>query len=182
MNTDPSPYLLSTEMTPPIISARRLVMVSPRPVPSIFRLRCRSNRWKPEKRFSISSLWMPIPVSFTASVSRMPAETASPLTDSVTLPSSVYFTALVSRFMMIWRIRTSSPIRQSGVSSSTLMITSSPFRSARYSTIFTTSFNTVLSLYSPSTSCILPDSILEKSRMSLTRERSDSPARLMFQE
>ena len=169
-------------MRPPIISARRLAMESPSPVPSTVRFRCSSNRWKSSNSFFKSSSLMPIPVSFTEKVRTVPFSTLSPRTENVTLPFSVYFTALVKRFMIIWRILISSPMRQSGVSLSTFIIKSRPFCSARYRIMFTMSFNTLRSLYSLATNCIFPDSILEKSRISLIRERRASLARLIFSE
>ena len=65
VNSDPSPYLLSTWMVPPIRSSRFFVMASPRPVPSIVFVCCVSTRWNFANSLSMSSGLMPIPVSDT---------------------------------------------------------------------------------------------------------------------
>ena len=65
-NVDPLPYSLSTCSFPPIISRSPVTMDNPSPVPSILRLRFSSSLEKDSNSFFISSLRIPIPVSFTS--------------------------------------------------------------------------------------------------------------------
>ncbi len=105
---------------PPISSARRLLIASPRPVPPYLRVVDESaceNDWKSRL---IASADRPMPVSRTANVTsdfalrdRLRASTVS-----TTSPSSVNLTALESRLSRICRRRVTSPTIASGTSPS----------------------------------------------------------------
>jgi hypothetical protein len=109
---------LSTHIRPPISSARRLLIARPRPVPPYLRVVLESaceNDWN---RRPMPSALRPMPVSRTANVSAdRPVACAVPDRQH-DLAASVNFTALASRFRMIWRSRVRSPLIAAGTSPS----------------------------------------------------------------
>ena len=109
-NAEPSPYLLSTERLLFISLSIPSTIDIPSPVPSIFLFFFSSRRWKDWNSLSISSSLIPIPVSLTSTKSSLSLFLrASSLIVRVTVPFSVYFTALVSRLTITCFILTSSP-------------------------------------------------------------------------
>ena len=105
----------------------------------------------------------------------------SKLTAKVTLPFSVYLTALVSIFVMTCLILTSSPSRLFGISLSISSFSASPLSSALVRIILTRSLITEESSYSTGIISILPASILEKSSISLTNPSRLEPAVLILE-
>ena len=79
------------------------------------------------------SFLMPMPVSVTVKIRfTLPSAAVPPhWTESVTEPSRVYFTALLSTLMRICFTRTSSPMSSAGTSGATLTRKSRPFSRAR---------------------------------------------------
>lgn len=113
---DPRSSSLSTKIVPPISSTSCLQMARPSPVPPYLRLMdgCSWEKdWK--SRFSLLSA-MPTPVSRTENSSRYSGEAGSGmfLTDKVTLPRSVNFSALPTRLTIIWRSLLGSVVTMSG--------------------------------------------------------------------
>ena len=160
-----------------------LVIASPRPVPSMLLVFLRSRRSKGSKRRSISSGRMPMPVSVTQTLKRIESDIlSSSFIMNSTRPASVYFTAFVSRFVIICLTRISSPSKTDGSSGSMLNTSSSPFASARNCTRLYRSTTTDLTEYSSFSMLSFPFSILEKSRMSLIMPRRLSPAFRIFSE
>ena len=176
----PTPYSLSTSIVPSISSIREWVIASPSPLPSTVLFLSTSNLLNLSKRESISSGFMPIPVSFTLRTRRIPFSCSIPLSESVILPSCVYFTALFKIFTITWRILISSPKSLSGIVSSMSNCSFRAFCCAFKFTILKTSLSTEDRSYSASCISILPDSILEKSRISFIRESSVLPALSIF--
>ena len=101
-NVEPIAYLLSTSSLLFIMARSLQTIEIPRPVPSIWRLRFSSIRLKDSKSLPRSSSLIPIPVSATSKRS-LTSPSVAPLflTRRVTLPVSVYLTALVRRFNTI---------------------------------------------------------------------------------
>ena len=153
------------------------MMLMPRPVPSMARFLFSSIRLYGEKRFSISSSFMPIPVSRTVK-QRLICDSSvfSAKTDRFTSPVSVYFTALVSRFITHCLIRISSPTSRCGICRSTLTLNFKPFFSARLLITFTRSLIREDRSYCTGMISILPSSTFERSRMSLISESKVFPA------
>ena len=152
-------------------------MLMPRPVPSIVRFRFSSIRSKGAKSFFMSSFLMPMPVSFTLTCSfTWCSSSFSGVTDSVTDPVSVYLTALVRMFVTTCLMRISSPIITCGSSCPALTISCRPLSDARFRIMLIRSFSTDAGSYSTGMISILPASILEKSRMSLTMPSRLPPA------
>ena len=156
-------------------------MDMPSPVPSMFRFFSSSSLAKDSKSFSISSFRIPIPVSRTdTNIRSLLSGIFFPVITSVTLPFSVYLTALVSRFMITWRMRTSSPNSVQGSELSTSSTKSSPLFLARSDMELTRSLIMDERSYFTSTSSILPSSIFEKSKILLISESSVRPDDWMF--
>ena len=150
------------------MASRDRVMFIPRPVPSTLRFRLLSILSKAVKSFAMSSSFIPIPVSSTATFRMtVPTSVFLPSIFRVKEPFSVYFTALVRRFVMIWRTRTSSPESTEGRVGSISVLNSSFLSSARFLIMTIRSFMMEMVSYSTGTISIFPASILEKSRMSL---------------
>ena len=156
-------------------------MDMPSPVPSIFLFLVSSSLAKDSNSFSISSLRIPIPVSRTETFNRyFSSSLTSPEIVRVTFPFSVYFTALVRRFMITCRIRTSSPKSSHGIVLSTLSTNSRPFFFARSKIELKRSLIINETSYFTGTSSIFPSSIFEKSRILLISDRSVLPADLIL--
>ena len=178
---DPTPYSLRTFRLEFISSSSSFVILIPRPVPSIFRFLFSSMRSKDTNSLSISSGLIPIPVSVTETISWIAESPASfQSTFKITLPSSVYLTAFVSRLIITCFRRISSPNNRYGISSATIALNSRRLLTALISIILMTSVSTFATSYSTGSISILPHSILEKSRRSLTSDRSVVPASRMF--
>ena len=145
------------------------------------RLRFSSIRSKALKSFEISSSLMPIPVSLTLNFSQIELSSrCSKSTDKVTVPFSVYLTALVKMFVTTCLILISSPKSTLGIFSLAFVTSCNPFLSARGLIILTKSFKTELSAYSTGIISILPASILLKSKMSFTILSREFPALRKF--
>ena len=100
-NVDPFPSSLSTPILPPIISANRLDIANPRPVPPYLR-EVEVSTWEKDlKSLFIRSSGIPIPVSDISNL----RVTSSSLSFSIvtritTSPSFVNFTAFPARFII----------------------------------------------------------------------------------
>lgn len=115
-NVLPAPGRLSTPTVPPIASASRRQMASPRPVPPYRRV-VEASAWaKGSKSRSAVAGSIPTPVSVTSKRTVTPAAVGWPATParSTTSPDEVNFTALVAKFNRIWRSRPTSPRRAVG--------------------------------------------------------------------
>ncbi len=147
-------------------------MFMPSPVPSILWFRSSSIRSNSAESLGRSSSLIPMPVSSTSNVSTAVSPVLRPPTRSHTFPSCVYLTALVRIFVSTWRIRTSSPYRREGIlwSTSTSSLTFLSF--ILWDAIFARSWIRLLISYSTGTISIFPESILEKSRISLISDSS----------
>ena len=160
-------------MVPPINSSSCLLILRPRPVPSMtrfFSLSTRRNAWN--SSFT-SSLRIPIPVSSTEILRRtVSASTRSLFASNVTEPSGVYLMAFDNRVRTICLIRISSPYSIDGISEAMLTFNSRFFSCARIQIIFTRSLNNEPVSYCTGTISILPESILDMSKISLIKAKS----------
>ena len=121
---------------------------------------------------------MPMPVSrtvrwYTRASGR--SEAAAADAEITISPVSVNFTALLSRFSRIWRMRLASPTAVSGVSGAMSYATSRPFVAATGPIRSTTDSMLARRSNGARSSSMRPASILEKSRMSLMIESRASP-------
>src|SRR5262249_16220816 len=97
VNVDPTPRRLSTVRSPPSPRAKRLEIASPSPVPRPARATGGAGRGNSSKIRPSSSDPIPTPVSETRILRRPSAAAARTAIE----PSSVYFTALLSRLRRI---------------------------------------------------------------------------------
>ena len=126
--------MLSTFSSEFIMCRSCLLIERPSPAPSMLLLRDMSSLSKGTKSLSISSAFIPMPVSSAVirSLTLLPSLFFSVhFISRVTFPFSVYFTALVRRFVTICFTLSSSPLRPLGIVLSMLKIRSSPLASAR---------------------------------------------------
>ena len=113
--TEPFVYMLSTVISPPIRSISCLQIDRPSPVPSILLISELSAREKLSKMRSITSFFMPIPVSATETVIlHLLSDILSALAVSVTLPSFVYLAAFTRIFKSTCFILLGSPHKTDG--------------------------------------------------------------------
>ena len=181
MNVEPLVYTLLTLISPPISSTSCLTMLSPSPVPSIWRFFVSSTRLNALKIYGIFSFFTPWPVSSTEYQTRtLFNDRRSHLTERVTEPSLVYFTALFSRLIKTCFTRTSSPQSILGMEASTCRRNSSPFSLALIHIMLTISEKSAPVSYVTFTISILPDLILDRSIMSLMRVSNILLAPWMF--
>ncbi len=113
----PCPGLLLSEISPFIISVRRLLIASPSPVPPYFRVLCPSDCVNDSNIFSVASGAIPIPVSSTSKSSVYHAELSCCILHfalSFTYPFSVNFSALPIRLNRTCLSRISSRSRLLG--------------------------------------------------------------------
>ena len=96
-------------------------------------------------------------------------------TRTSTPPTSVNLTALPTRLTSTCRSRPGSPLTTAGTPGAVSALSSSPLSRAGWARSPTTSSSTVRTSKSVSSRRILPASIFEKSRMSLTISRRASP-------
>ncbi len=131
---EPRPGCDSTPMLPPIRSTMRLQITRPRPVPPYRRVVLASAWLKARNRRSALPSGMPMPVSATSKRNSCWVR-PSPrrLTDSVTEPRSVNFTALLSRLVSTWRRRTGSPRTARRTAGSICRVRRRPLLSAGFS-------------------------------------------------
>ena len=169
----PWPGSLSTPISPPMSSARRLLMARPRPVPPNLRVVDVSAWVKDWKSLPRCSAVRPMPVSVTLKRTRAASSPFSTRPAAMTIsPFWVNLTALPARLSRICPRRRGSPTRFTGTSGSMRKSSSRPFSStltvSRLARLSMTSsrWNSVFSMSS------LPASILEKSRMSLMMRSS----------
>lgn len=181
LNAEPAPYSLRTLIEPPIISASRLLMLSPSPVPPYLRVVEPSAWVKGWNSRACCSGVMPMPLSSTSnSSSTQSGPAACTRQCSRTWPLAVNLIALLVRLVSTWPSRIGSPTSRSGTASATSTRYTSPFSRARYPATVATVLNTSRSEKSIRSMSILPASIFEKSRMSLMMPRSDIAARSIF--
>ena len=168
-NCDPWPRVLCTPMLPPIMPSRRRQIASPSPVPPNSRVVEPSAWEKCSKILAWAAGARPMPVSSTAiHTMASPLARSCNVTRTTTSPSCVNLTALPTRLAITWRSRNGSPCSASAASGGTnCAASSSPLACAGCANIASTSSTTSTRLKSTASSCRWPDSILEKSRMSL---------------
>ena len=150
-------------------------MTSPNPVPPYLRVVDVSAWVKGWKSLSICSLFIPIPVSRTENCNvTWLSDCSISSVESTISPCSVNLIALSHRFTKTWPSLSASPSRKEGT------------RESRFKSTSRFSFSWVLTIMMLSTlsrasvkskfTCSMsrfPDSILEKSRMSLMTPRRD---------
>ena len=130
---------------------------------------------------ALSSSLIPCPLSCTDIYSDTSLSVlAAILIVSLTYPSSVNFTALLRRLIRICRILNESPYSIFGRSASISNTRSTFFSERRERNIIPKSLNMDIGSYSPSKSSIFPDSIFDKSRISLIIPRRALPEFLIF--
>ncbi|MNX90639.1 hypothetical protein D3C86_1226970 [compost metagenome] len=124
---------------------------------------------------------MPIPVSRTqkCNCACSPAEPRCS-TPSTISPCSVNFVALLPRLISTWPRRNGSPIKAVGSSASVLNSNSRPLSSAFRPIMLAKPSRTASRWKGMCSRCILPASILEKSRMSLMITNRYSAERWTF--
>ncbi len=166
-NTLPRPSSLSTPTAPPINCTSSRAIDRPRPVPPKRRVVDPSACSNGLNRRSRASGEMPAPVSRTAKriVQSAPAR-ASTSQRSTTLPRSVNFTALLSRFTSTCASRSASPRSACGRSPRST-VSARPLRRAPSVTIAVARASSASTEKSTGASTSLPASILDRSRMSL---------------
>jgi hypothetical protein len=185
---EPLPASLSAQILPPINSARRLQIARPRPVPPNCRV-VELSTWESDLNSrSILLAGMPMPVSRTemrmknaSGSAGVSAPASSPgfssrLTAMATSPLAVNFTALLTRLIMTWRRRVTSPWMSGRRLSSTAYTRSSFFSAERGVRRSSASSRQVRSSKGCRSKSSLPASIFEKSRMSLMIFSSESAA------
>ena len=171
LNVDPWPTWLWTQIRPPCSSTNFLASVSPSPVPSCLRASSRPTWRNSSKIAAWSSGAIPTPVSLTAMVTTPSAAVAVRPTRP---PSGVNFTALDRRFSRIClTFRSSATMSPSR--SSTVWVSVIPCRVARSRTRVRALSRAVGRWNRPSSSSSRPASTLDRSRMSLIRERRCRP-------
>ncbi len=175
MKVAPSPGSLATQIRPPISRTSVDEIVRPRPVPPNRRVVDPSACMNGSKMVPCLSGAIPIPVSVTSKCSMvdLSVRECSPTVTS-TCPLDVNLIALPTRFDSTWRTRTGSPTIPSGTSDWISHISSSPFSSAFTASGFSVCCTSSRTENEIASSSSLRDSILEKSRMSLRIESSES--------
>ena len=172
---------LLTLIFPSISSTSCLQMARPRPVPPYFRVVVESacsNGTKIRPRFSGE---IPMPVSCTSICrTRRPALSGSLARRTETPPAEVNFSALPIRLVSICRSLPGSPCISAGTSRVALQANSSPFSAARKAYRSARSSSKSGRLKSIASSVSFFASILEKSRMSLMIDNSDSELERMM--
>ena len=167
---EPSPGADCSPTSPPISPASRLQMASPSPVPPYLRVVLASTWTKDWNRAVCRSGAMPMPVSLMRNSTSAPSwalKSSSTCAETTTWPFSVNLTALLTRLSSTWRSRVTSPRTQPGSSPPISTSSSSPFSRARGAPMSQASSIVPSRLSGSFSSSSLPDSILEKSRMSL---------------
>ena len=173
----PRPGWLSTWMRPCIASTSCWEMARPSPVPPCRRVVDRSAWVKASKSPAWASGAMPAPVSVTSTCSSTPSPSLrSTRARIATSPCSVNFTALEPRLVRTWPRRVGSPRRNSGTSGWQETTSSRSFSWAGPLSTAAVCSKTLRTSKSTSSSSSLPDSIFDRSRMSLMIASSDSPA------
>ncbi|MNO92474.1 hypothetical protein D3C76_840520 [compost metagenome] len=116
-NSEPWPLRLSTPISPPICSTRRLEITRPRPVPPACRdseLSAWLKAWNRVRR-SVSLRPMPVSRTLMRSCARSSFSSSS-IARTAMLPSWVNLMALLTRLVSTCFSRCGSPTRCSGVS------------------------------------------------------------------
>ena len=172
---EPWPGWLTTVMSPPMSVASWRLIARPSPVPPKRRVVEPSSCTKASKIAAWFSGRMPVPVSTTSMTSdTCVSDGFTPRARISTWPLAVNLSAFDTRFMRIWRMRSSSPLAQRCRYGSMSSSSSMPFWCARCANRSMTSSTT----WRMSRSCVsrrsLPASIFEKSRMSLMMASSAS--------
>ncbi len=162
----------------------------PRPVPPYLRLVVPSACWNASKIRRCLSSGMPMPESSTLNTSTGPAlfrwslaglQPRSALrTESFTPPVSVNLKALDSRFLMICCSRLSSVYMACGSSGSTSIVKSSFLFWAIWAKVRSIWSRRPENDISPMSRVTVPDSIFDRSRMSLIRPSRSEPALWML--
>ncbi|KWV84676.1 hypothetical protein PFLmoz3_05714 [Pseudomonas fluorescens] len=167
-NSEPSPGVLSTPISPPICSINRLEITRPKPVPPGWRdseLSAWLNAWN---RARTSWLDRPMPVSCTLMRNCTLSSCSSSIIARATMvPSRVNLIALLIRLVRICLSRSGSPTNARGVSRYTRLTSSSCLACAAGARMVKVSCSKSRRLKGTLSSTSLPASIFEKSRISL---------------
>ncbi len=127
LKVEPSSILLFTLILPPCDSTNCFTIVRPMPVPPYNLDVPLDSCWKTSKIWANLFSAIPIPVSSTENwIDTSSISSRSNLTETLIFPLSVNFTALLTRFNIIWFKRTGSPINRSG------MVLSYSLKSSRF--------------------------------------------------
>ena len=186
VKVEPMPGVLRKVSSPPSSCASSRLMARPRPVPPYLRLVEASACWKASNTIFCFSTGMPTPVSVTSKATtelawlsavlsgRQPPFTGS--TRSRTLPWAVNFSAFDSRFFRICCRRLESVTRLRARLASTCTSKRRPCDSAWWRNGRATVSSTLVKKISSASTVTVPDSILDRSRMSEIRFRRSVPA------
>ena len=177
VNVEPTPAWLVAVSVPPMRSARRREIDSPRPVPPCVRAVEAAACTNGSKSASRRSAETPTPVSRTARRTSTPALLGT--ADAVTSisPASVNLMAFESRLSRIWRTRAGSPTTSAGTLASTCAVRSTPVRAAPGATRVSASATSTLSENGSSSRSIWPASAFDRSRRSFRSAISASAER-----
>ena len=191
MNVLPCPGVLSSRISPPSSVASSRLMARPRPVPPYLRLVPASACWNASKMSRCFSGAMPMPVSVTSNattVLRLAAapgdrRSSPPSTGrhvSRTPPCAVNLKALDSRFLRICCRRFGSRERCAAELRSMLDVERQVLRlSATWWNVRSTLSRRAAKVISSASTVTVPDSIFDRSRMSLIRVSRSVPAEWM---
>ena len=127
----PFPETLSTQILPPIISTRRLLIDNPSPVPPYFLVVDVSAWLNDLNNLDVCSSERPIPVSRTANlISTLVSPRVTSSVETTISPFSVNFTALLQRLIRTCPRRRGSPTRDKGMFFGVLIRNSNCFSAA----------------------------------------------------
>ncbi len=124
VNFEPFPYSLCTTIFPPIISTNFFVIARPNPEPSIDMFFSKSSLPNFSNNLSISSFFIPIPLSSTEMMSLHTSPFMIESTLNSMNPSFVYLIEFVKRFIHICLILVASPNIYFGISCAKLVLNS----------------------------------------------------------
>ncbi len=161
------------------------LMERPRPVPPNCRLVPESPCWNASKMTACLSRGMPMPVSDTENAITVLAALSSSCSGfqpsvatsirRVTRPRSVNLNALESRFLSTCCRRRPSVWIAAGRPGTGSTSNCSPLMSAIWRKVPSTNLRSSANVTAPTSICIVPDSILDRSRMSLIRSSRSEP-------
>ena len=169
----PLPGVLSTSICPPMPWVSCWEMASPSPVPPYCRVMVLSAWEKDLNNRACCSSFMPIPLSRTSKcIVTRSSDRADCLISTTTAPFSVNLMALPARLIRIWPRRVGSPSSVSGNPGSRWKTSSSFLSWQRTMQMVDRLSSTPFSENGTFSNSSLPDSSLEKSRMSSMMVRS----------
>ena len=190
MKVEPLSGSLSTFNSPPRVRVISRLIDRPRPVPPYLRLVVPSACWKASKMIRCLSSGMPMPLSHTEKASTWPEvfrcslpglqPLSTRFTLSLTSPAAVNLKALDSRFLMICCSRLSSVYMAAGRAGSRSIRKPSFLSWAIWAKVRSIWSRRESKRVSPMSRVTVPDSIFDRSRMSLISPSRSEPAAWMF--